>query len=158
MIDTIKERCAALIENLGRVLQTADLNRIFFHVPLWKHYYHTLYWFDYHFAGQDQYIGAPFHASGLDDIDLLPEVTITKEQLQDYYIVVAKKSLRFLESLTEEMLLETTGGEHNRLSIIFGQMRHVYSHLGNINAITIEDTGRWPRMEIWAGENSPLYE
>lgn len=51
----IRDKGYALINNLGRVIFTADLDYILYHVPLWKHIYHALYWFDYHFAGSTNY-------------------------------------------------------------------------------------------------------
>ena len=162
-IQELQNRCNALIENLGRVLQTADLNVEFFHVPLWKHYYHALYWFDHWFAGPEQFLGAPFHVPGLENIDIPCDQTVSKEQLQQYYDTVAEKSRRYLDGLTEQSLLT----EHmlsepvrntDRLGLIHGQIQHVSLHLGNINAITIQNTGRWPRMKQRMDEASDLYE
>jgi len=156
-IQALLNRCNALIENLGRVLQTADLNAEFFHVPLWKHYYHALYWFDHWFAGPEQFLGAPFHVPGLENIDIPSEQAVSTEQLQQYYDTVAEKSRRYLDELTEQLLGEPVRNT-DRLGLILGQIQHVSLHLGNINAITIQNTGRWPRMKQRMDESSDLYE
>ncbi len=40
--------------------------------------------------------------------------------------------------------------------MILGQFRHLYAHLGNINATTILRTGQWPRVVGLEGDLSPL--
>ena len=157
IISEIQNRGNALIENLGRVLQTADLDREFFHVPLWKHYYHALYWFDYHFAGPERFLKADFHVPRLENIDVLPDITVTGEQLREYYEAVAEKSRRYLETLTQEMLGEGVN-QYNRLGRITGQVQHVSTHLGNINATTIIETNKWPIVSAYISKNGRLFE
>ena len=95
---------------------------------------------------------------GLEDIDRPADIHVTEKQIEAYYDAVAAKSRRYLELLTDEMLAEPAEGIYSRLDLILGQFRHVYGHLGNINAITIQDTGKWPRMETRPGEESELHE
>lgn len=141
----IKDKGYALIDNFGRVLETADLNRMLYNVPIWKHVYHALFWFDYWFAGPNKYLGAPFHVKDLDSIDIQSEIEITKEQLLSYFWAVSDKSKKYLDGLTDEMLMEQPPDcDTNRLGLILSQFRHAYVHIGNIHCTTILDTGKWP--------------
>ena len=160
LANTILDKGYALIDNLGRTIETADLSQILFRVPIWKHIYHTLYWFDYWFAGPEKFIGASFHVPGLDSIDCLGTWEITKQQISEYYERVADKSKKYLDMLTDDMLYEVAeGSDTNRLGLILGQFRHGYAHLGNINGVTILTTNKWPFVagkaeDTWHG----LYE
>lgn len=160
LVTPVKDKGYALIDNLGRVLETADMTATFYGVPVWKHFYHTLYWFDYWFAGQARFIGAPFHAEGLESIDTPAAHAVTKAQLQAYYMAVAEKSRRYLDSLTDADLAEQPPQSGtNRLGLILGQFRHVYAHLGNINGVTILVTGQWPFVSGSAADaGKPLFE
>ena len=145
LTETITDKSFAIIDNLGRVLETADFNAVLFNVPVWKHYYHALYWFDYWFAGKENFIGADFRVKDLENIDIPVNINITKEQLKDYYNKVAEKSKIYLHNLTDEMLYDQPKDcKSNRLGLILGQFRHAYCHLGNINCVTIMKTGKWP--------------
>ncbi len=145
LIIPIRDKGYALIDNLGRVIETANLNRILFDVPIWKHIYHALYWFDYWFAGPENYVGAPFHENNLDSIDYPCTFDISKQQLIFYFKTVSDKSKKYLDDLADENLTEQPiGSDTNRLGLILGQFRHVYAHIGNINCTTIIDAGKWP--------------
>ncbi len=141
----IKDKGYALIDNLGRVIEISNLSRILYNAPIWKHIYHTLYWFDYWFAGPENYLGAPFHTKNLDSLDIKSESEITKEQLFSYYSAVSDKSKKYLDRLNDAMLTEQPrNSETNRLGLILGQFRHAYAHIGMINCTTVIDTGEWP--------------
>ena len=160
LMEPIRDKGYALIDNFYRVIETANLNRELFHVPIWKHIYHALYWFDYWFAGPHNFVGAPFHVHGLDDIDNASNLFITKEQLKGYYEAVAEKSKCYLDMLTDEMLCEVVEeSDTNRLGLILGQFRHSYAHIGNINCTTIIDENKWPFVAGRAEDiNTGLYE
>jgi hypothetical protein len=56
------------------------------------------------------------------------------------------------------MLYEVPKGcRDNRLSLILSQYRHFYAHLGNINATTIIETNKWPRVAGGSAKEG-LYE
>ena len=55
--------------------------------------------------------------------------------------------MEYLNSLSDEDLYEKPEGcKYNRLSLILGQFRHFHCHMGNINATTICNTNKWPRV------------
>lgn len=82
----------------------------------------------------------------------------------DYFETVKEKIMNYLEHLNDEDLYENPDGyKHNRLECMIGQMRHFYSHLGNINATTIIETNKWPRVVGMSGleqglDKNNLYE
>jgi len=160
LMEPIRDKGYALIDNLGRTLETSDLSRPLFHVPLWRHIYHTLYWFDYWFAEPQSFLGAPFHTDGLESIDAVLNITVSKAELQAYYEAVADKSRRYLDTLTDDMLAENPpGGDTNRLSRLLGQFRHAYAHIGNIHCTTILDSNQWPFVAAKAEDTAcGLYE
>ena len=72
--------------------------------------------------------------------------------------------MAYLDGLNDFDLYDHPKGyRHNRLECIIGQMRHFYAHLGNINATTIIETGKWPRVVGMSGlekglNKNDLYE
>ena len=63
-----------------------------------------------------------------------------------YYDIIKSKTYNYLENLTENTLNEVIANCDNksRFECILGQFRHASFHLGNVNAMTIEDIGEWP--------------
>jgi len=160
LMEPIRDKGYALIDNFERVIQTADLNYSLYNVPVWKHIYHALYWVDYWFCTPEKFICADFHEKDLDSIDILPNKNITKEQLLNYQQSVSKKSKEYLDFLTDDMLSEQPNGcKTNRLGLILSQFRHAYVHLGNVNCTTVIETGEWPLVAGEAKDNEKgLYE
>ena len=106
LIVPIKDKGYTLIDNLGRIINTANLNLNLYNVPIWKHIYHALYWFDYWVAGPKKFIGTEFHVENLDSIDVNCDCNISREQLMLYFESVSNKSKNYLGSLTDDMLTE----------------------------------------------------
>lgn len=160
LVDPIRDKGYALMDTLSRSLRTADLQRPFYGVPLWKHLYHALYWLDYWFCAPDNFLGAAFHVPGLEDIDTPPTVGASAEQLMDYFEKVAAKTRKYLDTLTDDMLYEQPAGcDTNRLGLILGQFKHVYCHVGNVNGRTVDATGTWVYVAGGIGdEEKPLFE
>jgi hypothetical protein len=115
---------------------------------------------DYHFASPSAFIGADFHETGLESLDICPSKIVSKEQLQRYYQMVSEKSKSYLDGLSDVMLTERPEGcDTNRLGLILSQFRHVYAHIGNINCTTIIEKGQWPLVAGAATDNKKgLYE
>lgn len=63
-----------------------------------------------------------------------------------YFVSIKSKTISYLENLTEDNLNDIVENCDNksRFECVLGQFRHVSFHLGNVNAMTIEDTGKWP--------------
>ena len=75
------------------------------------------------------------------------EKVLSRDELLQYLEKIRIKIFVYLDSLTDDMLYETPPDcKENRLTLILSQFRHFYAHLGNINATTIIETNKWPRV------------
>lgn len=146
LLKVIRDRTYGLMDNFRRVLLTCDLNRMLYNQPLWKHIYHAMYWFDYWCCTPQNFVGADFHCVDLHSLDIQSNVVITQNDLLQYFERIRSKTTDYLESLTEDQLNEVAENcdQKSRFECILGQFMHVGFHLGNVNAITIENTGKWP--------------
>jgi hypothetical protein len=160
LVDVISERSLVLLNNLERIIHTSNLEYMFCGMPIWKHIYHTLYWFDYWFTGPDKFCGAIFHEENLHSLDIPSNKTISREQLVSYHKIISEKTKRFLDNLSDDMLYEQTEDcEGIRMETILGQFRHAYCHIGSINGTTIVEAGKWPFVAGRASDFSKgLYE
>lgn len=136
LVKAIKQNVNALFTNADIMLQTCDTDYILCDLPVWKHVYHTFHSLDQWFINPKEYNEPDFHIEGLNSLNEFSEISLSKEQLSDY-----------LETLNDDMLSEIpTGCKTNRLGLMLSQLRHFYAHLGNINATTIIETNKWPRV------------
>ena len=145
MIDIIRDRTIALMDNFRRTILTADLNSRLYNQPLWKHIYHALYWFDYWYCTPENYLGAKFHMENLHSLDIKSDIQISEADLLAYFESVKEKTVAYLDNLNEKMLDEIAKDceDKTRFACILGQFAHCYTHLGNVNAMTIEKTNKW---------------
>lgn len=147
LVDSVRQLTNIMFVNADIMLKTCDLNYILCDMPIWKHVYHMLHSCDQWFINPNEYTEPDFHEPGLNSLDIPSEKTLSREQLASYLEAVKSKILVYVDSLTDERLYEIPSGcKLNRLGMILSQYRHFYAHLGNINAITIIETNRWPRV------------
>lgn len=163
LINTIRDHTLVMFHNAETAIKTCDIDYILFGVPLWKHIYHMLHSCDQWFINPERYTHPSFHVEGLNSIDEKPgDRVLSQGELLRYLDGIKKKTLDYLDGLTDEMLYENPEGcKSNRLSLILGAVRHLYAHLGNINCTTILETGKWPRVVgmYWLrGEDDSLWE
>lgn len=161
MLLVLRDRTIGLLDNFRRCLLTADLQRTLYNQPLWKHIYHALYWFDYWYGAPENYIGAPFHCDGLENLDLPINTQVSQSDLLAYLKAVEEKTLVYAQALTEEKLSEIPAGcgDKTRFACILGQFIHAYSHIGIVNGMMIEQTGAWTTFAIRAADqNKDLFE
>lgn len=163
LINTIREHTLLMFHNAQTAVKTCDADANLFGVPLWKHIYHMLHSCDQWFINPERYTQPSFHVEGLNSIDEKPgDIVLTREEMLRYLEDIQKKTLYYLDGLTDEMLYETPEGcSSNRLSLVLGAFRHLYAHLGNINCMTIIETGKWPRVDgmYWYPDmNDDLWE
>ena len=156
----IKDNVERLFYNFDTAMKTCNMEYMLFDVPVWKHVYHTLHSMDQWFINPDEFEEPPFHIEGLNNIDVKSKRVLTDGQLYDYFNMIRKKTTDYMETLDDDMLLEKPAGSgHTRLGLILGQIRHTYSHMGNINATTMMEKKRWPRVAgISAVMNGKRYE
>ncbi len=164
LIKSIRATTEIMFHNFYVTLVTCDMDYTLCDMPIWKHCYHTLHSCDQWFINPTRYDEPDFHEEGLNSLDYMGEKVLSREELLEYFEQVKTKILRYLDGLNDENLYEKPGGyAHIRLECIMGQMRHFYCHLGNINATTIIETNKWPRVVGMSGyeqgfDKSNLYE
>lgn len=147
LVETLKNGTEIMLHNFYVTLVTCDMDYILCEMPIWKHCYHALHSCDQWFINPTKYKEPSFHEEGLNSLDIMSEKVLTREDLLCYFEQVKSKITAYLDSLNDGDLYEIPEGYiHNRLECIIGQMRHFYCHLGNINATTIIETGKWPRV------------
>jgi hypothetical protein len=156
-VNDITNYMHVVFRNVRDCLLTCDVDAVFFNVPIWKHAYHMLHSLDRWFINPTQYDEPPFHQPELNNIDIAPDVfTLSKDDLLNYFENIKTKLSHYLESLDDEKLLQVPDGcQSDRMTLILSQLRHLYAHIGNINAVTIVATGKWPFV---AGHGSKASE
>ena len=159
LVNAIKKNTEILFENANIMLQTCNLDFILCDLPVWKHVYHQLHSCDQWFINPNHYTEPDFHEPGLNSLNEISEKVLSREDLQQYLERIRIKIMQYLDSLTDDMLYEVPQGcNDNRLSLVIAQHRHFYAHLGNINATTIIETNKWPRVIGITGVSGGLYE
>ena len=91
MIEVMRDRTIALIDDFRRTILTSDWNYKLYNQPLWKHIYHALYWFDYWYCTPENFSKADFHTESLHSLDVDSDVQISKEEMLSYLDKVKKK-------------------------------------------------------------------
>ena len=147
LINAIKLNTEALFNNANIMLQTCNLDFILCDMPIWKHVYHMLHSCDQWYINPSEYTEPDFHEPNLNSLDIKSTKILSRDELLQYLASVKLKIMKYLDELTDEMLYDIPSCcKSNRLGIIFSQFRHFYAHLGNINATTIIETNKWPRV------------
>lgn len=159
LIGAIEINTENLFENASIMLQTCNLDFILCDLPVWKHAYHMLHSCDQWFINPYRYDEPDFHEPNLNSLNHVSERALSREELLRYLADIRVKIMGYLGSLTDGMLYEIPPDcNRNRLSIMISQYRHFYAHLGNINATTIMETNRWPRVIGTAGRSGASAE
>lgn len=159
LVKAIKLQTEVLFANASIMLQTCNLDFVLCDMPVWKHVYHTLHSCDQWYINPWHYSEPNFHVPNLNSLDIQSEKVLTGEKLSQYLEAVRVKILAYLDSLTDDMLYEIPlDCKSNRLALILSQFRHFYAHLGNINATTIMETNKWPRVIGHSGKSGASTE
>ena len=159
LVSAIQKHTTSLFDNANTMLQTCNMDFILCDFPIWKHVYHMLHSCDQWFINPNHYNEPDFHEPNMNSLDIMTERILSREELLKYLGQVREKTMNYVNSLTDEMLCALPlGCTTNRLSIILGQYRHFYAHLGNINATTIIETNEWPRVSGKISKSGRLYE
>ena len=101
MSDVIRDMTYGLMDNFRRAILTCDLNKKLYNQPLWKHIYHAIYWFDYWCCTPQNFVGATFHCDNIHSLDIKFDITVTQEDLLNYFEIIKLKTTNYLENLTE---------------------------------------------------------
>ena len=159
LVTVIRQQAQVLFENASIMLQTCNLDFILCDMPVWKHVYHTFHSCHRWFINPNRYAEPDFHVPDLNSLDIPSEKTLSRAELGDYLDSIKTKILAYIDTLTDEQLCEIPPDcKYNRLSLMMAQLRHFYAHLGNINATTILETNRWPRVIGTTGKSGDASE
>lgn len=86
----------------------------------------------------------------MDNPDNPTSVVLTDEELLAYLDRIEKKTMDYLDSLTDEMLYEKPEKcKYTRMELVLRQYRHLSFHTGMLNAQTALATGKFP---MWVSE------
>ena len=86
----------------------------------------------------------------MDNPDTPTSVVLSDRQLLDYLDAVEKKTLDYLDSLTDDMLYEKPENcRLTRMELVLRQYRHLSFHTGMLNGQTALATGKFP---MWVSE------
>jgi hypothetical protein len=144
-----------VFHNIRACLLTCDMDAEFAGLSIWKHVYHTLHSLDRWYINPEIYTEPPFHQPNLNSMCYKPDgLVLSKDMLLKYYEEIKAKIYDYLDSLDDEMLLQIPEKcESDRMTLILAQLRHLFLHIGIINAATVMNTGKWPFM---GGLDTPL--
>ena len=137
-----------MFHNLKIAMDTVDWNTKICGAPAWRYIYHTIHsadkWFINPSKRNDE--SEPFfHTPGLDWPDTPSHVVLSHETLYAYYEQVHQKIITYCESLNDLQLNEQpTGCSSTRLGLALSQFRHMYTHIGILNGVTIVNTNQYP--------------
>ena len=77
-------------------------------------------------------------------------VVLSDEQLLEYLDSIEKKTLDYLDTLTDEMLYECPENcRFTRMELVLRQYRHLSFHTGMLNGQVAVNTGRFP---MWVSD------
>ncbi len=146
LVEELAEQTEVVLRNVGTCLRTCLPEQTLCDQPIWKHVYHMLHSLDQWFINPSDYQQPPFHQPGLNSLDEPAGDALDMALLTTYFEGIEAKIRRYLAELNDDDLAQCPPGFHRtRLSVMVGQIRHCICHVGNINAVTIAATGRWPR-------------
>lgn len=118
-------------------------------MPLYKHVYHTLHSLDQWFINpcDPSYQQPSFHVPNLNNLDIVTERYLSRDELLNYYDSIKKKIMDYLSDLEDCQLLEKPeGSPYPRMTLILGQFRHLHTHMGMLMGFLIDDLDKWPRV------------
>ncbi len=141
----IKKQVLPNFINLETAIKTYDRNAPVCGSPAWRYVYHTIHSADKWFFNPFVYSEPGFHEDGMDNPDNPCSVELSDRQLLEYLYAVRDKTLRYIDSLTDEMLGEKPENcPYTRFDLVLRQFRHISLHTGMLNGLTVERTGKFP--------------
>ena len=152
LIRIIKDTVRPNFLNIRTSIQTYDREALCCGSPCWRWAYHALHSADKWFINPYKYEEPAFHEAGMDNPDNPTDVVLSDEQLLEYLDGIEKKTLDYLDSLTDEMLYEKPEDcPYTRMELVLRQYRHLSFHTGMLNGQTALATGSFP---VWVSELS----
>ena len=150
LCNVIKSTVVPNLINMRVALHTYDRNALCCGAPCWRWAYHTLHSADKWFINPFVYTEPEFHEEGMDNPYNPCSTELSDEQLLAYLDRIEKKTLQYIDSLTDDMLSEKPENcTYTRMELVLRQYRHLSFHTGMLNGQTAAATGKFP---IWVGD------
>ena len=150
LCEIIKNMVIPNFMNIGTSIKTYDRDALCCGAPCWRWAYHALHSADKWFINPCDYEEPCFHADGMDDPERPCKIVLSDQQLLDYLAAIQKKTLDYLDSLTDEMLYDKPDScPYTRMELILRQFRHISFHTGMLNGQTAVLTNQFP---MWVSE------
>ena len=145
LCEMIKKQTDANFINLITAIRTYDRDAMVCGAPAWRYVYHTIHSADRWYINPYVYEEPEFHEEGLNDPNRPCSTVLSDGQLLAYLERVRRKTAEYIDTLTDDML---SGYPENcdmtRLELVLRQFRHISTHIGMLNGLTAEKTGRLP--------------
>ena len=152
LVKIIKDTVLPNFLNIRTSLQTYDRDALCCGAPCWRWAYHALHSADKWFINPFVYTEPSFHEDGMDNPDNPTSVVLSDEQLLSYLDAIEKKTMDYLDSLTDEDLYNKPENcIYTRMELVLRQFRHLSFHTGMLNGQTAVATGKFP---MWVSETS----
>ncbi|MCQ2585210.1 MAG: hypothetical protein MJ185_06430 [Treponema sp.] len=154
-VELIQRQTDILLKNVEDQINGADLEVVFDGLNNSRYLFHMLHSMEKYFMNPYDYKYDLEQALGIkEDYSVIDdkregyikddELIISREKLQQYFEVVSGKINAYVESLTDEELLEKpVDCPHTKFELILGQYRHIMFHLGLSECLTVQTKGVW---------------
>lgn len=152
LINIIKDTVVPNFMNIRTSIRSYDRDALCCGAPCWRWAYHALHSADKWFINPNVYEEPSFHRDGMDNPDNPTDVILSDEELLTYLDSIEKKTLDYLDTLTDEMLYEKPEGcRFTRMELVLRQYRHLSFHTGMLNGQTAIATGSFP---MWVSDQA----
>ena len=152
IINDIQRRTEIMLDEIEKALESIQediIGQPQGNWPIWKQFYHLLYWLDFWFVDPENFKPPSFHVENLLDSKALSPSTFSKQQLIYYYASIMAKIKKYLAVVNMNELersYEVRNQTRSRFDMMLGQFKHVSHHIGYICSEYRACTGH----SIWA--------
>ena len=152
----IKDTVKPNFLNIRTSIRTYDRDALCCGAPCWRWAYHALHSSDKWFINPFVYEEPIFHENGMDNPENPTSVILSDAQLLSYLDLIEKKTMNYLDSLTDNMLYEKPENcIYTRMELVLRQYRHLSFHTGMLNGQTAVATDKFP---IWISETDQFVD
>lgn len=156
LCEIIKRQVIPNFINLETAIRTYERDTPVCGSPAWRYVYHTIHSADKWFINPFEYNEPCFHKNCMDNPDNPCDVVLSDEELLSYLERVRKKTIGYIDTLTDKMLYEKPENcKYTRFELVLGQFRHISFHTGMLNGLTIEKKGEFP---VFVGTEPSTYD
>jgi hypothetical protein len=137
LVKIIKQTVMPNFLNIRTSIKAYDRDALCCGAPCWRWAYHALHSADKWFINPNVYEEPAFHEEGMDNPDNPTSVVLSDEQLLEYLDSIEKKTLDYLDTLSDDMLYECPENcRFTRMELVLRQYRHLSFHTGMLNGQT----------------------